>query len=178
MYVWNARRVLGGCCVRDLTLKLFLRQTTDVMMQGFAGMALLYCAIAVFWKQLLHYPILLVFLYGLTFFFANYGPNTTTFILPSLVYSAECRSTFNGLSAACGKLGALVGASMFAPLDKEYHEEFVMFMCSLTALIALLMTVWFVRLSATPARNARPGHSRFSIVDQLNLDGLHVGADP
>ena len=141
-------------------------------MQGFSGMALLYFAIALTWKPLKHYPILLVSLYGLTFFFANYGPNTTTFILPSLVYSAECRSTFNGLSAACGKLGALVGASLFAPVDKKYHEEFVMAMCAVTALVALLMTALFVRLRATPATHPPPGRGRFSIVTDLNMDDI------
>lgn len=142
------------------------------MMQGFTGMALLYFVIALSWKSLKKYPILLVFLYGLTFFFANYGPNTTTFILPSLVYSAECRSTFNGLSAACGKLGALVGASLFAPLDKRYKEEFVMAMCAVVALVALLMTALFVRLRATPVAHPPPGRGRFSIVTDLNLDDI------
>lgn len=31
----------------------------------------------------------LLFLYGLTFFFANFGPNSTTFILPSETFPAE-----------------------------------------------------------------------------------------
>lgn len=142
------------------------------MMQGFTGMALLYFAIALSWKPLKHYPSLLVFLYGLTFFFANYGPNTTTFILPSLVYSAECRSTFNGLSAAFGKLGALVGASVFGPLDNKYHEEFVMAMCAVIALIALIMTALFVRLKPTPTAHPAPGRGRFSIVTDLNMDAI------
>eukprot|EP00977_Amphora_coffeiformis_P019048 scaffold6886_cov164-Amphora_coffeaeformis.AAC.6 len=134
-----------------------------VMLQGFAGMAILYFIIALSWHPLRNFPILLVFLYGLTFFFANYGPNTTTFVLPSLVYSAECRSTFNGICAACGKLGALVGATMFAPLDKKVHEEAVMLMCAFTALVAFAMTAFFVRLRATPTENPRPGHGRYSV---------------
>ena len=149
------------------------------MLQGFAGMAILYFAIALSWHPLRSFPILLVFLYGLTFFFANYGPNTTTFILPSLVYSAECRSTFNGLSAACGKLGALVGATAFAPLDKAFHEEVVMLMCAFTALVALSMTAFFVRLRDTPTQNPRPGHGRFSVVNEMpvNEDAVDLNDD-
>ena len=135
-------------------------------------MALLYLAVGLLWQSLLSFPILLIFLYGLTFFFANYGPNTTTFILPSLVFSAECRSTFNGLSAACGKLGALVGASLFAPLDKKFHEEAVMLMCAGTALVALVMTALFVRLREAPMPNPRPGRGRFSVVQDIDLEAV------
>jgi PHS family inorganic phosphate transporter-like MFS transporter len=133
------------------------------MMQGFAAMSFLFFTVGLFWHPLLKFPVCLLFLYGLTFFFANYGPNTTTFILPSLVYSAECRSTFNGVSAACGKLGALVGASVFAPLDRKFNEKVIMFMCAGTALVAFAMTARFVRLRATPVRIPEPGRGRYSV---------------
>jgi PHS family inorganic phosphate transporter-like MFS transporter len=117
-----------------------------VMLQGFAAMAVLYFVIGVYWKSLRHFPVLLVFLYGLTFFFANYGPNTSTFVLPSIVYSAECRSTFNGLSAAAGKLGALVGATLFAPAADSFGDATVMLICSGIAMAAFVMTKCFVRI--------------------------------
>ncbi|OAY65010.1 putative inorganic phosphate transporter 1-3, partial [Ananas comosus] len=49
-------------------------------------------------------------LYGLTFFFANFGPNSTTFIVPAELFPARFRSTCHGISAAAGKAGAVVGA--------------------------------------------------------------------
>lgn len=49
-------------------------------------------------------------LYGLTFFFANFGPNSTTFVLPAELFPTRVRSTCHALSAAAGKAGALVGA--------------------------------------------------------------------
>ncbi|XP_020209835.1 inorganic phosphate transporter 1-11 [Cajanus cajan] len=48
-------------------------------------------------------------LYGLTFFFANFGPNSTTFVLPAELFPTRVRSTCHALSAAAGKAGALVG---------------------------------------------------------------------
>ncbi len=54
-----------------------------------------------------------IVIYGLTFFFSNFGPNTTTFILPAEIYPARFRSTCHGISAASGKLGAIVGAFGF-----------------------------------------------------------------
>jgi len=54
-----------------------------------------------------------VVMYGLTFFFANFGPNSTTFIVPAEVFPARLRSTCHGISAAAGKAGAIIGAFGF-----------------------------------------------------------------
>nr|AHL69789.1 phosphate transporter [Vernicia fordii] len=52
-------------------------------------------------------------MYSLTFFFANFGPNATTFVVPAEIFPARLRSTCHGISAACGKAGAIVGAFGF-----------------------------------------------------------------
>ncbi|CAI9091025.1 OLC1v1025942C1 [Oldenlandia corymbosa var. corymbosa] len=49
-------------------------------------------------------------LYGLTFFFANFGPNSTTFVLPAELFPTRVRSTCHALSAASGKAGAMISA--------------------------------------------------------------------
>ncbi|CAK7340013.1 unnamed protein product [Dovyalis caffra] len=56
------------------------------------------------------HPIMFTVLYGLTFFFANFGPNSTTFIVPAELFPARFRSTCHGISAASGKAGAIIGA--------------------------------------------------------------------
>ncbi|XP_038682905.1 low affinity inorganic phosphate transporter 4-like [Tripterygium wilfordii] len=53
---------------------------------------------------------LFALLYGLTFFFANFGPNSTTFVLPAELFPTRLRSTCHALSAASGKAGAIIGA--------------------------------------------------------------------
>ncbi|XP_023741264.3 probable inorganic phosphate transporter 1-9 [Lactuca sativa] len=52
-------------------------------------------------------------LYGLTFFFANFGPNTTTFIVPAELFPARFRATCHGVSGAAGKVGAIIGSVGF-----------------------------------------------------------------
>ncbi|XP_068666616.1 low affinity inorganic phosphate transporter 4-like [Aristolochia californica] len=54
--------------------------------------------------------MLFAVLYGLTFFFANFGPNSTTFVLPAELFPTRVRSTCHALSAAAGKAGAMIGA--------------------------------------------------------------------
>ncbi|EEE69158.1 hypothetical protein OsJ_28305 [Oryza sativa Japonica Group] len=58
-------------------------------------------------------------LYGLTFFFANFGPNSTTFIVPAEIFPARLRATCHGISAASGKLGAIVGSFGFLYLAQS-----------------------------------------------------------
>ncbi|KAL0954784.1 hypothetical protein HGRIS_003734 [Hohenbuehelia grisea] len=57
-----------------------------------------------------------VFLYCLANFFQNFGPNTTTFIVPGEAFPTRYRSTAHGISAASGKLGAIVAQVGFARL--------------------------------------------------------------
>ncbi|GBE87936.1 Inorganic phosphate transporter PHO84 [Sparassis crispa] len=55
-----------------------------------------------------------VFLYCLANFFQNFGPNTTTFIVPGEAFPTRYRSTGAGIAAASGKLGAVVSQVGFA----------------------------------------------------------------
>ncbi|KAF0892428.1 hypothetical protein E2562_015490 [Oryza meyeriana var. granulata] len=80
-------------------------------------------------------------MYGLTFFFANFGPNTTTFIIPAEIFPARLRSTCHGISGAVGKIGAIVGVFGFLP-DTKYHIRvflFVLIGCNLVGFIFTLL---------------------------------------
>ncbi|KAG2071755.1 phosphate transporter [Suillus decipiens] len=57
-----------------------------------------------------------VFLYCLANFFQNFGPNTTTFVIPGEAFPTRYRSTAHGISAASGKLGAVISQVGFAQL--------------------------------------------------------------
>lgn len=46
-------------------------------------------------------------------FFQNFGPNTTTFIIPGEVFPTRYRSTAHGICAASGKLGAIIAQVSF-----------------------------------------------------------------
>ncbi|KAK7355922.1 hypothetical protein VNO80_15186 [Phaseolus coccineus] len=60
-----------------------------------------------------------VVIYSLTFFFANFGPNATTFVVPAEIFPARFRSTCHGISSASGKLGAIVGSFGFLYLAQN-----------------------------------------------------------
>ncbi|GMH19942.1 hypothetical protein Nepgr_021783 [Nepenthes gracilis] len=64
-----------------------------------------------------------IIMYGLTFFFANFGPNATTFVVPAEIFPARLRSTCHGISAAAGKAGAIVGAFGFLYLAQSKNPS-------------------------------------------------------
>jgi len=57
-----------------------------------------------------------VFLYCLSNFFQNFGPNVTTFVIPGEAFPTRYRSTSHGIAAASGKLGAVISQVGFASL--------------------------------------------------------------
>ena len=60
-------------------------------------------------------PFLLV--YGVSYFFTEFGPNMTTFVMPSELYPVAMRATGHGISAGIGKLGAFIGVFLFPVLN-------------------------------------------------------------
>ncbi|KAL2921365.1 putative inorganic phosphate transporter 1-3 [Bienertia sinuspersici] len=92
-----------------------------IQMMGFFFMTVFMFAIAFpynHWQQKEN-RIGFILMYGLTFFFANFGPNATTFVVPAEVFPARLRSTCHGISAATGKAGAIVGAFGFVYASQE-----------------------------------------------------------
>jgi MFS transporter, PHS family, inorganic phosphate transporter len=60
-------------------------------------------------------PFLLV--YGISYFFTEFGPNVTTFVLPGELFPTQVRATGHGISAGIGKFGAFVGVFLFPVLQ-------------------------------------------------------------
>jgi MFS family permease len=83
---------------------------------GFAVMAACFAVLAVVpGMTTVVAPFLLV--YGVSYFFTEFGPNMTTFVIPSEVYPVAMRATGHGISAGIGKLGAFIGVFLFPVLQ-------------------------------------------------------------
>ncbi|KAF7146797.1 hypothetical protein RHSIM_Rhsim04G0183000 [Rhododendron simsii] len=84
-----------------------------IQLQGFFFMTVFMFALGIPFHHWTLHKVPFIIMYSLTFFFANFGPNSTTFVLPAEIFPARLRSTCHGLSAAAGKAGAIVGAFGF-----------------------------------------------------------------
>ncbi|XP_042509345.1 probable inorganic phosphate transporter 1-10 [Macadamia integrifolia] len=95
-----------------------------IQMMGFFCVALCLFAVGIpyymYWNT--HTNAGFLILYGLTFFFSNFGPNTTTFIVPAELFPARFRSTCHGISGAAGKVGAIIGSVGFLWASQNMHK--------------------------------------------------------
>ncbi|KAA6411632.1 MAG: phosphate:H+ symporter [Lasallia pustulata] len=85
-----------------------------IQLMGFSILTILFCIIGFAYHKLSEHGLLA--LYVLCQFFFNFGPNATTFIVPGECFPTRYRSTSHGLSAASGKVGAIIAQCVFGPL--------------------------------------------------------------
>ncbi|RIA93138.1 major facilitator superfamily domain-containing protein [Glomus cerebriforme] len=98
-----------------------------IQLQGFAILTILFIIMGFGYKEIISKSIpLFIILYSLSQFFQNFGPNATTFIVPGEVFPTRYRSTGHGISAASGKLGAVISQFVFLQLkDVGGKNQFV-----------------------------------------------------
>ena len=85
-------------------------------------------------------PFLLV--YGVSYFFTEFGPNVTTFVLPGELFPTRLRATGHGVSAGVGKLGAFIGVFLFPVLQHSLGLRGTLLLTAgISALGALLTLV-------------------------------------
>lgn len=88
-----------------------------IQIMGFVVLTVLFVVMGAAFNPLKEHSIpAFIVLFTLLQFFQNFGPNTTTFIVPGEVFPTRYRSTGHGISAASGKLGAIVAQVGFSKL--------------------------------------------------------------
>jgi PHS family inorganic phosphate transporter-like MFS transporter len=84
-------------------------------------------------------PFLLV--YGISYFFTEFGPNMTTFVLPSELYPVTMRTTGHGISAGVGKLGAFIGVFLFPILQSSLGLRGTLLLTAGVSVLGLALTL-------------------------------------
>ena len=84
----------------------------SIQILGFAMMAVSFGVMAmVLGIEKLVFPFLIV--YGISYFFTEFGPNATTFVYPAELFPVKGRTTGHGIAAATGKVGGFIGVFTF-----------------------------------------------------------------
>jgi hypothetical protein len=60
-------------------------------------------------------------LLGATYFFSEFGPNTTRFVYPAGILPVRVRTTSHGITAASGKVGAFVSTYALTGLPTQRY---------------------------------------------------------
>jgi len=111
-----------------------------LQLTGFAIMALCFLIIAaVPGMTTMVVPFLLV--YGVSYFFTEFGPNMTTFVIPSELYPVSMRATGHGISAGVGKLGAFIGVFLFPLLQTSLGLRGTLLLTAGVAVLGFALTL-------------------------------------
>ncbi len=108
---------------------------------GFGVMAAAFLFLSTDWISLEAVLPAFLAIYGLTFFFANLGPNTTTFVYPSEVFPTAFRTTGHGIAAASGKIGAVVAVFVFATFYQVYGLPWFFGLLAAVSFVGFLLTL-------------------------------------
>ena len=123
----------------------------SIQLLGFFMMALMFLLIGLV-PSIVHnlWPFLI--LYGISYFFTEFGPNMTTFVYPAELFPTDVRTTGHGISAAAGKLGAFAGAFLFPDfLAVTNGLNRAMTIAGVVAALGLILT--FVTLPETRGKS-------------------------
>jgi MFS family permease len=130
---------LPGYIVAVLTIDRLGRKWIQCV--GFGMMALAYGLIALV-PAISIYTVPFLLVYGLSYFFTEFGPNVTTFVYPAEIFPVMVRTTAHGIAAALGKVGAFIGAFAFPYLLVNFHLQGAMAVAAVVSLAGLLLTIF------------------------------------
>jgi PHS family inorganic phosphate transporter-like MFS transporter len=83
-------------------------------------------------------PFLVI--YGVSYFFSEFGPNTTTFVMPAEIFPVSVRTTGHGLSAGIAKLGAFIGVYLFPIFKQDFGLRGSMLIAGGASIAGMLLT--------------------------------------
>ncbi|CEI85793.1 Putative Phosphate:H symporter [Rhizopus microsporus] len=104
-----------GYWISVFTIDKLGRKTIQIM--GFIMLTIMFVILGFGYEKILATSnVLFIVLYTITQIFFNFGPNTTTFIVPGECFPTRYRSTAHGISAASGKVGSIIAQVGFGLL--------------------------------------------------------------
>ncbi|MEM3852158.1 MAG: MFS transporter [Methanomassiliicoccales archaeon] len=90
------------------------------------------------------YVVQFLILYGVSYFFIEFGPNVTTFVYPPEVFPISARGTGSGFAAAGGKMGAFIGTFLNLFITANFHLSGLFVILSLLSAAGLLLTIFLL----------------------------------
>lgn len=139
-----------GYWIATMTLDRIGRK--PIQLTGFLAMTITFLALGMFSFLLSPaYVIQFLVIYGLSYFFIEFGPNITTFVYPPEVFPTAARGMGTGISASGGKIGAFLGTVLNVIMISSIGESGLFLV--LAGLSALGFCLTFFTLPETKGRD-------------------------
>ncbi|KAA1112884.1 hypothetical protein PGT21_014178 [Puccinia graminis f. sp. tritici] len=112
-----------------------------IQIGGFLIEGLLLAVVAGDFKSLSTKPAGFLVCFILLQFFFNFGANTTTFVYPAEIFPTRVRGFASGISAACGKIGAVIAALSFGELSEVIGTNGVLWILAGTSFLGAVISL-------------------------------------
>ncbi len=113
-----------------------------IQILGFVGMAAMYLIISLTnYAGYMLPSVLFILVFGISYIFVEFGPNTTTFVYPAEVFPTSIRGLGDGISASAGKLGAFLGTFLFPFFIKYLHISGTFMILVVVCIAGALLTL-------------------------------------
>lgn len=142
---WNL--LIGVIAIPGVIVGAFLidrigRKYTIIV--GFTGYIVFGLAVGLAYDRLTKHMAGFIVLYGLMMSCGNLGPGDGMGLVSSESYATPVRGTAYGLSAAIGKVGAVVGTQVFTPIQDNLGKKWTFIIAAICGLAGVLVTFFFI----------------------------------
>jgi PHS family inorganic phosphate transporter-like MFS transporter len=114
-----------------------------IQWSGFVMMALTFGVIAAV-PVVTNVVLAFLIIFGISYFFTQFGPNTTTFVYPAELFPVKVRTSGNGIAVALGKLGGFAGTYLFPVMLTSWGIRGAEGIAAAAAVCGLLFTLAFL----------------------------------
>ena len=115
-----------------------------IQMIGFAMMALIFMLLGLI-PALAHHAGTFITIFGLSYFFSEFGPNVTTFVLAAELFPVNLRTTGHGISAGAAKFGGFLGVLFLDRILVSLGFSGGMLLSAGMSIIGLVLTLICIR---------------------------------
>lgn len=142
---WNL--LLGMIAIPGVLVGAYLCDAIGrkyTLMLGFMGYLIFGLIIGIAYDKISHIVPLFIVFYGLMNSLANMGPGDNLGVVSSESFPTSIRGTCYGLSAAIGKVGAVVGTETFQPIRDNLGKKWTFIIAALCGISGVIVAWIFI----------------------------------
>lgn len=111
---------------------------------GFSGYIVFGLIIGCSFDKIKNITALFIIFYGLMMSAGNLGPGDMMGLVSSESFATPIRGTCYGISAAIGKVGAVVGTKAFTPIQVHLGKQWTFIIAAICGLLGVLIAILFI----------------------------------
>lgn len=116
----------------------------NTLIVGFSGYIVFGLIIGIAFDKISKITALFIIFYGIMCSFGNLGPGNQMGLVLTESFATPIRGTAYGISAAVGKIGAIVGTKTFTPIQIHLGKGWTFIIAAICGLLGVLVAFFFI----------------------------------